>query len=205
MPRSRLTIRSSRQVAINASKRRDAQPLEKLGEYDPIPRPPPPSSSLASAIANSYHLASRAPSAEELAAQRRGEKKIVWDVERVRYWLGVGAQPTESVVKLLERVSSFGVRLCFAFGGGGMIAAESRGGRKSWASVSLVSPCWREIICRAARVLSPKAAMLHSNPDQNRSAEQKLRVAALEAIWERFTHPEVPLHVTTSWISSSDD
>ncbi|GHJ83741.1 hypothetical protein NliqN6_0143 [Naganishia liquefaciens] len=90
-------------VAINASKRRDAQPLEKLGEYDPIPRPPPPSSSLASAIANSYHLASRAPSAEELAAQRRGEKKIIWDVERIRYWLGVGAQPTESVVKLLER------------------------------------------------------------------------------------------------------
>lgn len=35
----------------------------------------------------------------------RGEKRIVWDVERVRYWLGVGAQPTESVVKLLERVS----------------------------------------------------------------------------------------------------
>jgi ribosomal protein S16 len=33
------------------------------------------------------------------------EKRIVWDVERVRYWLGVGAQPTESVVKLLERVS----------------------------------------------------------------------------------------------------
>lgn len=94
------------QVAINASKRRDAQPLEKLGEYDPIPRPPPPASTLASAIANSFHLASRAPSAEELALGKRGEKKIVWDVERVRYWLGVGAQPTESVVKLLERVSS---------------------------------------------------------------------------------------------------
>lgn len=89
------------QVAINSSKRRDALPLEKLGEYDPIPRPPPTSTSLAHAVANSFHLASRAP---EVARESR-EKRIVWDVERIRYWLGVGAQPTESVVKLLERVS----------------------------------------------------------------------------------------------------
>ncbi|KAI5450902.1 37S ribosomal protein S16, mitochondrial [Naganishia albida] len=86
-------------VAINSSKRRDALPLEKLGEYDPIPRPPPTSTSLAHAVANSFHLASRAP---EVTRESR-EKRIVWDVERIRYWLGVGAQPTESVVKLLER------------------------------------------------------------------------------------------------------
>lgn len=91
------------QVAINSSKRRDALPLEKLGEYDPIPRPAPTSTSLAHAIEKSFHLASRAPTADELREKR--EKRIVWDVERVRYWLGVGAQPSESVVKLLERVS----------------------------------------------------------------------------------------------------
>jgi hypothetical protein len=33
------------------------------------------------------------------------EKKVEWDVARINYWLGVGAQPTKSVVKLLERVS----------------------------------------------------------------------------------------------------
>jgi len=33
------------------------------------------------------------------------EKKVEWDVGRINYWLGVGAQPTKSVVKLLERVS----------------------------------------------------------------------------------------------------
>jgi ribosomal protein S16 len=91
------------QVAINSSKRRDALPLEKLGEYDPIPRPAPTSTSLAHAIEKSFHLASRAPTTDELREKR--EKRIVWDVERVRYWLGVGAQPSESVVKLLERVS----------------------------------------------------------------------------------------------------
>ena len=43
------------------------------------------------------------------------EKKVEWDVGRINYWLGVGAQPTKSVVKLLERVSyicpGFGTKL----------------------------------------------------------------------------------------------
>ncbi|KAJ9098505.1 hypothetical protein QFC20_005930 [Naganishia adeliensis] len=99
-------------ATINSSKRRDALPLEKLGEYDPIPRPAPTSSSLAHAIEKSFHLASRAPTADELRERR--EKRVVWDVERVRYWLGVGAQPTESVVKLLERVSSVSSFGCVA-------------------------------------------------------------------------------------------
>ncbi|KAJ9105810.1 hypothetical protein QFC19_003378 [Naganishia cerealis] len=87
-------------VAVNASKRRDALPLEKLGEYDPIPRPSPPTTSLAAAIAQSFHLDSKG---RDAAAKEVREKRIVWDVERVRWWLGVGAQPTEAVVKLLER------------------------------------------------------------------------------------------------------
>lgn len=82
-------------VAINATKARDARPLEKLGEYDPIARisqatgPLPPK-------ANVF-----GPD----VFQPVKEKRIEWDVERIRYWLGVGAQPTRSVIKLLERVS----------------------------------------------------------------------------------------------------
>jgi small subunit ribosomal protein S16 len=87
---------------VNASKRRDALPLEKLGEYDPIPRPAPPTTTLAAAIAQSFHLDSKG---RDAAMKEVREKRIVWDVERVRYWLGVGAQPSEAVVKLLERVS----------------------------------------------------------------------------------------------------
>lgn len=84
-------------VAINSSKRRDAKPLEKLGEYDPIPRIP-------------KELANFPPKANVFGAKEQQytvpkEKRIEWNVERIRYWLDVGAQPTRSAVKLLERVS----------------------------------------------------------------------------------------------------
>ncbi|RSH80226.1 37S ribosomal protein S16, mitochondrial [Apiotrichum porosum] len=80
-------------VAINASKRRDARPLEKLGEYDPIPRTP-------------AAFAALPPKANVFGPQKfevPKEKRIEWNVERINYWLSVGAEPTRSVVKLLER------------------------------------------------------------------------------------------------------
>lgn len=82
-------------VAINSSKRRDARPLEKLGEYDPIPRIPIEHSKMP-------------PKAHVFGADKvqiQKEKRIEWNVERIKYWLAVGAQPTLTVVKLLERVS----------------------------------------------------------------------------------------------------
>ena len=69
-------------------------PLEKLGEYDPIPRVP--------------SIAALPPQAKVFGKEiwsAKKEKKIEWNVQRIRYWLGVGAEPTTSVVKLLERVS----------------------------------------------------------------------------------------------------
>lgn len=81
-------------VAINATKRRDAKPIEKLGEYDPLPRVP-----------KEYKL----PTSTQVFGKQPilpKEKRIEWDVERINYWLSVGAQPTKSVVRLLERVSS---------------------------------------------------------------------------------------------------
>ena len=83
-------------VTIEASKARDAQPLEKLGEYDPIPRIP---------------STSALPPQAKVWGKEKGivkkEKLITWDVDRIRYWLGVGAEPTPTVVKLLERVNWF--------------------------------------------------------------------------------------------------
>ncbi|KAG8737208.1 37S ribosomal protein S16, mitochondrial [Ceratobasidium sp. 428] len=67
-------------VAINVRKARDAKPIEKLGEYDPIPQP---------------RLDD--PSVEE--------KRITWDADRIRYWLGVGAQPSQTVARLLEKAN----------------------------------------------------------------------------------------------------
>ncbi|KAJ6509441.1 ribosomal protein S16 domain-containing protein [Mycena vitilis] len=59
-------------VAINQRSRRDAKPAEILGIYNP-------------------HL-----------GPTDGHKTFEWSVDRIRYWLHVGAVPSKSVVKLLE-------------------------------------------------------------------------------------------------------
>ncbi|KAJ7103623.1 ribosomal protein S16 [Mycena belliarum] len=59
-------------VAINQRARRNAKPAEILGIYNPH------------IIPNQDH------------------KTIEWSVDRIRYWLHVGAVPSKSVVKLLE-------------------------------------------------------------------------------------------------------
>ncbi|KAJ7932494.1 ribosomal protein S16 domain-containing protein [Mycena leptocephala] len=59
-------------VAINQRARRDGKPAEILGIYNPHVRP------------------------------GDDHKTIEWSVDRIRYWLHVGAVPSKSVVKLLE-------------------------------------------------------------------------------------------------------
>ncbi|KAJ7487503.1 ribosomal protein S16 domain-containing protein [Mycena galericulata] len=59
-------------VAINQRSRRDARPAEILGVYNPHVPP------------------------------GGDHKTIEWSVDRIRYWLHVGAVPSKSVVKLLE-------------------------------------------------------------------------------------------------------
>jgi small subunit ribosomal protein S16 len=61
-------------VAVDQRKRRNAKPIELLGIYTPRVEP------------NSPH------------------KSVEWSVDRIKYWLGVGAQPSDSVVKLLTKV-----------------------------------------------------------------------------------------------------
>ncbi|BEJ10948.1 hypothetical protein CspHIS471_0103700 [Cutaneotrichosporon sp. HIS471] len=80
-------------VAINSSKARNARPIEKLGEYDPIPRIPIEHSKMPP-LAHVF-------GSDKVSVQK--EKRIEWNVERIKYWLAVGAQPTLTVVKLLER------------------------------------------------------------------------------------------------------
>jgi small subunit ribosomal protein S16 len=64
-------------VAIHNGRRRDAKPAETLGIYDP-------------------HM-----------TNGQTHKTIEWSVDRIRYWLYVGAVPSKPVSKLLEMVSSF--------------------------------------------------------------------------------------------------
>lgn len=73
--RARLTARSAQ----------TNRPMEVLGTYDPNPRRDP------------Y---------EEASGQRAGKphKDVQLDVTRTKYWIGVGAQPTETVWRILSMV-----------------------------------------------------------------------------------------------------
>ncbi|KAH9837033.1 ribosomal protein S16 [Rhodofomes roseus] len=64
--------KTHRLVAIDGSARRNAHPIEVLGMWNP--------------------------------RTQLGEttKTVRWSVERIRYWLGVGAQPSKTVQELLD-------------------------------------------------------------------------------------------------------
>lgn len=106
-------------VAIRDKAARDARPIEKLGEYDPIPRPKENSNQpvqawqqvgVSSSSASSSYRKSDLnkpilTSGLEKFDSTKLEKRIEWNVERIHYWLGVGAQPSKPVARLLDRVS----------------------------------------------------------------------------------------------------
>jgi small subunit ribosomal protein S16 len=63
---------------------RGSKPLEVLGTYDPIPKTPTDGNETAKKF-----------------------KDIKLDIHRAKYWLGVGAQPSEPAWRLLSMVSLF--------------------------------------------------------------------------------------------------
>jgi len=58
-------------VAIDLRKRRDAKPIEMLGIYQPALKP------------------------------GETEKRVEWSVERIKYWLQMGAQPSKTFERLM--------------------------------------------------------------------------------------------------------
>jgi small subunit ribosomal protein S16 len=64
-------------VAIDSQLRRNAKPAELLGIYDPH------------------------------SADGRNPRVVRWSVDRLRYWLSVGAVPSKPVAKLLQLVRFF--------------------------------------------------------------------------------------------------
>ncbi|MCJ1445151.1 MAG: 37S ribosomal protein S16, mitochondrial [Stictis urceolatum] len=64
-------------VVADARTARNSKPIEVIGTYDPIPKPPP-------------------------FGQGKPYKDIQLDSSRAKYWLGVGAQPSEPCWKLLS-------------------------------------------------------------------------------------------------------
>ncbi|KAK7511905.1 mitochondrial ribosomal protein s24 [Phyllosticta citriasiana] len=68
-------------VVAHARTARNSKPLEVLGTYDPIPKKPKPGD-----------------------VETRPFKDIKLDRPRAQYWLGVGAQPTNTMWRLLSMV-----------------------------------------------------------------------------------------------------
>ncbi|QLG74869.1 hypothetical protein HG535_0H01960 [Zygotorulaspora mrakii] len=69
-------------VVANAHKARDAKPIEVLGVYNPIPKP---------------------MTVKQRKSGKLPTKDIRLDFDRVKYWIGVGAQPSDTVTKLLKK------------------------------------------------------------------------------------------------------
>ncbi|KAL5611413.1 hypothetical protein BROUX41_000976 [Berkeleyomyces rouxiae] len=76
-------------VVAQARTARNSRPLEVIGTYDPIPRADP------------YAAATAASTG---APAPKLHKDIRLDLTRARYWLGVGAQPSEPAWRLLSMV-----------------------------------------------------------------------------------------------------
>ncbi|KAL4800208.1 ribosomal protein S16 domain-containing protein [Aspergillus venezuelensis] len=70
-------------VVAQARSARNSKPLEVIGTLNPVPQRPTNLS-------------------EEDAASARPYKDITLDRSRAKYWLGVGAQPSSSVWRLLN-------------------------------------------------------------------------------------------------------
>ncbi|KAJ4299627.1 37S ribosomal protein S16, mitochondrial [Kalmusia sp. IMI 367209] len=68
-------------VVAHARTARNSRPLEVLGTYDPVPKPPRPGDT-----------------------HGRPWKDIKLDISRARYWVGVGAQPSDTAWRLLSMV-----------------------------------------------------------------------------------------------------
>ncbi|KXJ93730.1 ribosomal protein S16 domain-containing protein [Microdochium bolleyi] len=67
-------------VVTHARTARSSRPLEVIGTYDPLPKPDP------------YETSGRL------------HKDIKLDQSRAKYWIGVGAQPSDPVWRLLNLV-----------------------------------------------------------------------------------------------------
>ncbi|KAL2220013.1 ribosomal protein S16 domain-containing protein [Thermoascus aurantiacus ATCC 26904] len=70
-------------VVSQARSARDSKPLEVIGTYNPIPKRPTGLS-------------------DEEAKTAKPYKEIELDRSRAKYWLGVGAQPSDTVWRLLS-------------------------------------------------------------------------------------------------------
>ncbi|KDE04212.1 hypothetical protein MVLG_05371 [Microbotryum lychnidis-dioicae p1A1 Lamole] len=107
-------------VATRRSLRPNARPLEVLGTWTPIPVAVPtqshspngetrdpklwgPPLQLPSFSSPSPNKPTTCVESVQAATVAAGEKRVVWNEHRVKYWLGQGAKPTKAAEKLLVK------------------------------------------------------------------------------------------------------
>ncbi|GAA5878157.1 hypothetical protein JCM16303_002862 [Sporobolomyces ruberrimus] len=108
LARAALTRNSPRYtlVATLSSSRTTAKPLETLGSYSPLPVISPPVSLSPNGEPRSIEQGWGPGYYKSTAGQPRaevGEKSVKWNVDRLRYWLSVGAKPSKPVERLLNQ------------------------------------------------------------------------------------------------------
>ena len=92
-------------VIAQARTARDSKPMEVLGTWSPLPQTP-----LASADTPEFQTDSRTgkilrdAKGQAIKYQPKKFKDLQLDTSRTKYWLGVGAQPSDAVEKLLSLV-----------------------------------------------------------------------------------------------------
>jgi len=97
-------------VVAHARTARNSKPLEVLGTYDPIPRVPLESANdNYDAANNNQQGRGGGPDGNDGNGQAQGParkfKDIKVDTIRAKYWLGVGAQPSDPAWRLFSMVS----------------------------------------------------------------------------------------------------
>jgi len=84
-------------VVSQARTARNSKPMEVLGTYNPLPQVPFASNHTPETMTNSK--------GEDVPYVPKKYKDVKLDTSRTKYWLGVGAQPSEPVERLLCMVS----------------------------------------------------------------------------------------------------
>lgn len=94
---------------------RDSKPMEVLGTYDPTPRIPLPRADEDPLVNVSQSQPDATIDGAPMPAQtspvgkkQKRYKDLQLDTSRTKYWLGVGAQPSEPVWRLFSMVSAPG-------------------------------------------------------------------------------------------------
>ena len=95
-------------VAILSTLRVRARPLEILGFYSPIPVISPPESVSPNGAIRGAEWGPKQSESVRGKNQAVGEKRVEWNVERIKYWLTKGAVPSERVAKLLASANVLG-------------------------------------------------------------------------------------------------